>query len=123
MPQRRKAPHSTCRLFESGGDYWSIHHTHDGCPDWNDQYNLRKPVKTEKGADFEEDEVCACSYYFLVSGFAASVIGLGLGAAFGFGVQKSGEAATMSTGGLLSSGRKRVIIVSDPCTDSATIFK
>jgi hypothetical protein len=67
---------------------------------------IRKQVDTEKAAGFEEDEVCACCYCF-ASGLAASAFGLGFGAALGFGVQKSGETAATSAGGLLSSGRKR----------------
>lgn len=64
-----------------------------------------------KGADLADDEVCACSNgYYFASGFAGSVIGLGLGAIFSFGVQKSGEAATTSASGLLSSGKNMTAV-------------
>ena len=79
---------------------------------------MKRKAQTSK-----KTKSAACPYYLFASGFAASVMGLGLGVAFGFGAQKSGEAAATSAGGLLRSGRKWLMIVSDPCTESATTFK
>src|SRR5437588_9728294 len=51
------------------------------------------------------------------------VVTLAFIAAAGFGVQKSGATAAISSGGLLASARKRLIMVSEFETASALVFK
>src|SRR5439155_27143427 len=57
-----------------------------------------------------------------VGGLGLASAGLVLGSA-GFGLQKFGATATISSGGLLSSGKKRLIIVSVLGTDSLTVLR
>ena len=57
-----------------------------------------------------------------VGGLGLASAGLGLGSA-GLGLQKLGATATISSGGLLSSGKKRLIMVSVLATDSLAVLR